>query len=182
MSLAELFGIKETFRQRIRARRQQKLTKPTSRMLFESLESRLLLSATPAEVIAPQEAPVTQAEVTPSADPVLTIGDVTVVEGNGTFGPAMQFGVTLSQAAATNVAVTYQTISGTAKEGEDFSQTVGTLTIAAGQSSGTITVSPFGGTVIESDEYFVVELTNPQGVAFVDGAPRARAFGVIFGR
>jgi chitinase len=122
---------------------------------------------------------VTQAEVTPSADPILTITDATVVESNTSFSPNMQFAVNLSQAAATDVTVAYQTIRGTATEEFDFNQTVGTLTIVAGQTSGTITITTFGDVAIEADEYFVVELTNAQGAAFADGALRARAIGIM---
>jgi hypothetical protein len=119
--------------------------------------------------------------VTPSADPVLTIADATVVESNTTFSPNMQFVVTLSQAAATDVRVAYQTISGTAKEGEaeDYRQAVGTLTITAGQTSGTITIVTFGDTTVEPDEFYLVELTNVQGAQFVDGALRTRGIGTI---
>ncbi|MCK0505422.1 Calx-beta domain-containing protein, partial [Aromatoleum anaerobium] len=68
------------------------------------------------------------------AVPILTVADFSVLESNGGFSPAMEFVVTLSSAATTDVIIDYQTLNGTAREGEgvDFRQASGTLTIAAG--------------------------------------------------
>jgi hypothetical protein len=187
MSLAELFAMKETFRQQIHRWRRSRLRRrsqhsvlSTQHFLFESLEPRLLLSATPTEVVAPEEALGTQAEVTPSADPVLTIADATVTEADTSGGPSLQFVVTLSQAAAVPVTVAYQTINGTAKEGEDLNgQFVGTLTILAGQTSGRIAIQTLGFAVVEPDEFMYVELTNVQGAVLAGGGRSLRGVGTI---
>src|SRR5690606_1181911 len=104
-----------------------------------------------------------------------------VVEADGGNTRALQFVVTLSEAAGTDVRVDYQTISGTAKEYEDFSALTqgGQLVIAAGQTSGVITVSVSGGSEIESDEWLALELTDVQGAVFAGDAPQLQAHGVI---
>jgi len=87
MSLAELFGIKETFRQQIHRRRQASLrqqigsapgARRSSRFVLESLEPRLLLSATPTELLAPQD--LTPAAVT---GPAIALANLDV-DLNGT--------------------------------------------------------------------------------------------------
>ena len=64
MSLAQLFFMKETFRASVRRwrqacfqRRTQHSALRTQNFQFEALEPRLLLSATPTEIITPQELP-----------------------------------------------------------------------------------------------------------------------------
>ena len=111
--------------------------------------------------------------------PVITLSDATVTESNTSFSPSMDFVVTLSEAAATDVFIDYQTINGTAQEEQDFEQALGTLTIAAGDTSGVISITTFGGTEIEPDESFVLELTNPQGAEFAADAVSLRAAGTL---
>ena len=111
--------------------------------------------------------------------PVLSVTDAVVVEANSTFSPNMQFVVTLSSPAEQDVLVDYQTVGGTATEDVDFNQTRGTLTIAAGATSGVISITTYGGTEVEADEFFVLELSNPRGAAFADGALSLRAAGTM---
>ncbi len=90
----------------------------------------------------------------------LTIDDARVVEGDNGAADAV-FTVTLSQACQGDVKVDYTTADGTALSGSDYQATVGTLTIPAGQLSGTIRVPVFGDTIEEADETFLVNLANP---------------------
>ena len=60
MSLAQLFFLKETFREQVRQWRQACFRKRVhmrreQRFTLEALEPRVLLSATPTELVAPQE-------------------------------------------------------------------------------------------------------------------------------
>ena len=55
-------------------------------------------------------------------------------------GESATIAVNLSKAASTDITVNYSTTDGTAIAGSDYTSTSGTLTIAAGASSGTITV------------------------------------------
>ena len=61
--------------------------------------------------------------------------------------------------------VNYATSNGTANAGNDFTSTTGTLTIAAGDTSGTIDISILADSVSEEDETFNVTLTSPSSNA-----------------
>ena len=73
----------------------------------------------------------------------ISINDVTVTEGNTGTRPAT-FTVSLSAAYDQPVTVDYATANGTATAGSDYQAASGTLTIAAGQTSGTFTVLVIG--------------------------------------
>jgi hypothetical protein len=118
-------------------------------------------------------------------DPVLTIGDAGVVEGNaGT--KVLSFPVQLSTAGDEPVTVNYSTAEGDtewwvwggyygeepprATSGVDFQgQPNGTLTIPAGQTTGTINVVVNGDRVGEPYEVFSVNLIPANGTAVADG-------------
>ncbi|MCB9016960.1 MAG: HYR domain-containing protein, partial [Lentimicrobiaceae bacterium] len=90
----------------------------------------------------------------------LSIGDVTLAEGNsGT--TSFSFTVTLSAASDAAVTVDYATADGTATIADsDYGTATGTLTFAAGETSKTITVSVNGDNKVEADETFTVGLNN----------------------
>src|SRR5262249_59672589 len=75
----------------------------------------------------------------PPPPPTITLSDVTVSEGN-TGAQTATFTVTLSAASNQPVTVVYATATGTATAGSDYQAALGTLTIPAGQTTGTITV------------------------------------------
>ncbi len=96
---------------------------------------------------------------TPPVIPSMSIANVSMAEGNaGT--SVMAFTVTLSQAATTPVTVNYATSNGTALAGSDYVATSGTLTIAAGATTGTINVTINGDTTVEADETLIVTLSG----------------------
>ncbi|GAP97340.1 Calx-beta domain-containing protein [Leptolyngbya sp. NIES-2104] len=71
------------------------------------------------------------------------------------------FTVKLSEASGRPVTVNYETIAGTAIAGEDFTANSGTLTIAPGQTTGTIPIAILNDTIREQNESFSVRLSNP---------------------
>jgi hypothetical protein len=94
--------------------------------------------------------------------PQVSIGDAAVVEGSsGT--RAMEFPVTLSRPAATDVTVTFGTESGTATAGADFTTLSGSVTVHAGFVSGIATVRVRGDSTVESTENLRVRLVGPSG-------------------
>jgi ELWxxDGT repeat protein len=98
----------------------------------------------------------------------LSIGDVTVTEGNtGTTNAT--FTVTLSAASTATVTVGYATASGTAKAGSDYQAASGTLTIPAGQTTGTITILVKGDRLGEPNETLFVNLSGPTNATIADG-------------
>src|SRR5262249_39351596 len=101
-------------------------------------------------------------------EPRMGIGDVRASEGNAG-QTSFAFTVTLSAASDAPVTVDWATADGTAAAGTDYVAAGGTLTIPAGETTGTIGVAVLGDLVSEADEWFTVRLTNPDGTLIVDG-------------
>src|SRR5262245_44305523 len=101
-------------------------------------------------------------------EPRISIGDTTVTEGN-TGSRSATFTVTLSAAYDVNVTVNYATANGSATAGNDYQATSGTLTIPAGQTSGTITVQVIGDRLGEANETFLVNLSSPTNATITFG-------------
>ncbi len=104
----------------------------------------------------------------PPPPPTISIGDTTVTEGNAGTNNAT-FAVTLAGPAAVDVSVRYETQNVTATQLTDYAFTSGTLTISAGQTSGTITVAIHGDRLAEFTESFSVNLSAPTNAAIADG-------------
>ncbi len=82
-----------------------------------------------------------------------------------TEGESVTLTASLSEISSDDVTVEYLASSGTAGSGTDFDATSGTLTIAAGELSGSIVISTTDDSVDESDETFSFALSNPSGAA-----------------
>jgi hypothetical protein len=100
--------------------------------------------------------------------PPLAISDVSIVEGNsGT--TAFVFTVSLSAPTSQAVSVNYATADGSAAAGSDYQAASGTLTISAGQTTGTITVLVNGDRLGEPNETFFVNLSSAINATIADG-------------
>jgi aryl-phospho-beta-D-glucosidase BglC (GH1 family) len=99
-------------------------------------------------------------DVAPPPLPSLSIGNVSVKEGDSGTTPAM-FTVTLSAPSTSTVTVNYSTSSGTAASGVDFRATSGTITFTPGQTRMTISIPVLGDASAEGNETFVVRLSSP---------------------
>jgi hypothetical protein len=107
--------------------------------------------------------------------PSISVGDVMMVEGN-TGTQVFAFPLTLSTPSAQEVTVSFDTADDTATFADgDYQQASGTATFADGVTSQTIEVVVNGDTQVESDESFVVTLSNPDGASINVG----QATGVI---
>ncbi|MGE3659547.1 MAG: Calx-beta domain-containing protein, partial [Mycolicibacterium sp.] len=106
--------------------------------------------------------------------PSISIGDMSVVEGNGAHSHFM-FVATLSKASTTPVTVNYATSNGTAVAGSDFVASAGTLTFAPGVTSQMVHVDIIGDSVVEGNETFTVTLSSPSGATI----SKATATGTI---
>ncbi len=99
-----------------------------------------------------------------------------VADGNETAASNGSFTVAQTLAAATDTTVTYS-VSGTAKSGDDYSTLDGTVTIAAGTTSSTISVPVFDDLIVEGTESVTVTLTgitnSSPGVSIETGADTA---------
>ncbi len=98
--------------------------------------------------------------VNDDALPVISGANVSRPEGNGGF-VKVQFKFQLSAASGRTVAVDYATQAGTAQAGTDYVATNGTLVFPAGKTVATATVLVAGDKVLESNETFLLALSNP---------------------
>jgi hypothetical protein len=98
--------------------------------------------------------------------PKLVVGDAAVLEGNSGTTP-LTFTVAMVPVSASNVTVDYATSDGTATAGSDYTSASGTLTIPAGQASGSIAVSTTGDKTYEPNENLTLTLSNPVGATIV---------------
>ncbi|HET7087578.1 MAG TPA: Calx-beta domain-containing protein, partial [Anaerolineae bacterium] len=99
----------------------------------------------------------------------LSIGDVSVVEGDGD-GVEAVFTVTMSTAMTETVSVEYATADGTATAPADYTAIpTTTLFFAPGETARTITVTVHGDTLIETDETFFVNLANTRNATIAVG-------------
>ena len=89
--------------------------------------------------------------------PTISINDMSQSEGTS----PMNFTVTLSNASASAVSVSYSTSNGSAVAPGDYTSTSNILTIPAGSTTGTISVPIINDTLSESSETFTVNLTSP---------------------
>jgi aryl-phospho-beta-D-glucosidase BglC (GH1 family) len=106
--------------------------------------------------------------------PQLTVADVSVDEGNSG-SKTVNFTVRLSAASTSSVTVNYATANGTATAGSDYTAASGSLTFAPRVTERTVTVTILGDTAYESDETFLLNLSNASGATI----GRTQATGVI---
>jgi hypothetical protein len=72
----------------------------------------------------------------------------------------LEFVVTLSDVSSSIVTVDFETINGTATEGEDYLDSSGTLTFNPGETSKTIAVNLLNDSVLEDNETVLVKIGN----------------------
>ena len=123
--------------------------------------------------------------------PTISVADARADEGAGA---TVAFEVSLSRAfttAAHSVTVDYATADGTAKAGEDYTSTSGTLTFAAGERTKTVHVPVLEDAHDEGEETFVLRLSNLSGAragdleatgTIVNSDPVPQAWLARFGR
>ncbi|HKR12037.1 MAG TPA: Calx-beta domain-containing protein [Pyrinomonadaceae bacterium] len=102
-------------------------------------------------------------------DPVpgITINDVTLAETNsGT--RSFSFSVRLSNPSTRQISLQFATANGSAGAGSDYTAVSGPLTFFPSQTLRTVTVLVNGDPVVEPDENFVVNLSNPTNATLVD--------------
>jgi hypothetical protein len=92
-------------------------------------------------------------------EPRISIGDVTKAEGKKGQTTLFTFTITLSAAYEQPVTVSYRTVDGTAKTSDkDYVAKSGTLTIAPGEKTKTITIVVKGDSKQEANETFYLDL------------------------
>jgi len=102
------------------------------------------------------------------APPSLSIGDVSIVEGNSGQSTFV-FTVTKTGTSVDGSSFDFATADGTATDADnDYGPTSGTVNFTAAETSKTISVTVNGDTNVEPDETFVINLTNPVNAAISD--------------
>jgi chitinase len=108
-------------------------------------------------------------------DPVASIGDGSVVEGD-TGTTTMIFPITLSKPATRALTVTYASSRYNATPGTDYIEKAASVTFASGETRKDVTIAIRGDTLDEGNEAFVVNLVRAYSdVDFAD----AGAVGII---
>ncbi|MDX6529932.1 MAG: large repetitive protein [Blastocatellia bacterium] len=99
--------------------------------------------------------------------PTFSINDLNITEGNNDAASAT-FNVTLTPASNQIVTVDFATANGTATTaGSDYQSASGTLTFNPGDTTKQIGITVNGDLLVEPDETFFVNLTNPIGGAVI---------------
>jgi hypothetical protein len=100
--------------------------------------------------------------------PTISVNDVSVREGNVGTKPAT-FTLTLSAASVEAIAVRVTTAAGTATAGSDFNSINTVVIFQPGTVTRTVDVDIIGDTILEPDETFTVNLSEPFGTTIADG-------------
>jgi hypothetical protein len=77
---------------------------------------------------------------------------------------SVEFDVTLAQATSVEARLDYATADGTARAGQDYAATSGTITFSPGETVQTIAVEVNGDTTVEPNENFFVDVSSPDGL------------------
>ena len=116
-----------------------------------------------AESVGDVEFDPTPAMTTIIDPPAVTIGNANAAESDG----EIVFEVELSASSTRQITVEYRTVDGTATEPEDYVKASGSLTFAAGQTSGSISIRVVDDDLDEADrETFTVLLSAPENARF----------------
>ncbi|MEG2804004.1 putative Ig domain-containing protein [Stenotrophomonas sp.] len=102
----------------------------------------------------------------------IAVSPASVVEDSGT---ALVYTVTLDQPSLSPLSISFN-VTGTATSGTDFAAVTSPLSIPAGATTGTITVTPIADSTVEANETVVLGLTA--GAGYAVGTP-ATATGTI---
>ncbi len=112
---------------------------------------------------------VTQSTSAGAIGPTISVGDVTVIEGDSG-STKISVPIDLSTTATATATVRYAITGSSATAGTDFQSKSGTVTFAAGTSSKLITAVIYPDTATESDELFNIGLSLPTGATIADGS------------
>jgi CSLREA domain-containing protein len=101
------------------------------------------------------------------AEPGISIGDASSAEGNAGTTP-LTFTVALSNPSSKSISATYTITDVTAKAGEDYTLSSGSLIFAPGTLTQTLVVDLLGDTLDEFDETLSITLADPVNASMAD--------------
>jgi Ca2+-binding RTX toxin-like protein len=108
-----------------------------------------------------------------STAPAISVGDASVVEGNGPTNRFIVVPVFLAAPSSSPITVQYATADGSAHGGQDYVSQSGILTFAPGVTQQSLFIEVIGDTAIEGNETLSVVLSNPHGAPIADGTATA---------
>ncbi len=108
-----------------------------------------------------------------SATPAISVGDATVIEGNGPSNRFIVVPVFLAAASSSPITVHYATANGTAVAGQDYVSQGGILTFAPGVTQQSLFIEVIGDTAIEGNQTLSIVLSTPSGAPIADGTATA---------
>ncbi len=113
---------------------------------------------------APTQAPAPQPQPAPQPTPVPVLEPVvlSVSDAQATEGRTLDFVITLNRAARTPVEITYSTLRGEATD-DDYTHTVGTITINAGETRRTVHIRTTADDINEQPERMILYLVSVDG-------------------
>ncbi|MCO4294078.1 Ig-like domain-containing protein, partial [Solitalea sp. MAHUQ-68] len=120
--------------------------------------------------------------VNDDAQPVATIADVSMIEGNAGQQTLMIFTVQLSNTSDKVISMNFSTTDGTAVSTgaeKDYQAVIGRLQIPPNTLTGTIAIPINGDLTFENDETFSLIVNNPTAVDFPQNAASVIAVGTI---
>jgi hypothetical protein len=103
-----------------------------------------------------------------SQTPLLSVEDGSVPEGDAGTSD-LPFEISLSVPSDREVRVDVTTVPDTAAEGEDYTPVSGTLTFPPGETRQTVAVPVHGDVLLEPDQTFFLDLSNPVNGEIADG-------------
>jgi large repetitive protein len=106
--------------------------------------------------------------ITDDDGPAISIGDVTVAEGD-TGTTTATFAVSLSASSPQTVSISYATANGTATAPADFLAAAGTIAFGPGETTRNVDVTVNGDLFDEVDETYLVNLSGPVNGSIADG-------------
>lgn len=98
----------------------------------------------------------------------ISISDATASEGRTGSASQAVFNVSLIAPSLSAITVDYDIVGGNATADVDFVAGSGTITFAAGQTSRTILVETINDALVEANETFFINLSNPSGAVLAD--------------
>jgi hypothetical protein len=128
--------------------------------LFNAVNATISQSRTSATIFDNDAAPGT---------PVISVGDVVVDEAAHT----ASFFVSMNRPSLSTVTVNYATADDTAQAGQDFATAAGVLSFSPGEVAKTVTVNLIDDALAETDEFFRLVLSNPNGATLADAVGAA---------
>ncbi len=107
-----------------------------------------------------------------AAGPAVSVANASTLEGNSTSGATkmIKFTVSIPKAVNKTVRVSYATSEDTALAGSDYRTTSGIASIRVGNTSKVVSVPVIKDKVVEGDETFNLNLSNPQNGTIADAA------------